>query len=117
MSAVDLQVAHHLIDALLMLGFAEAGQVRVKRGDGRTGVAQIDLELAEVLPILKQMRRVGMAKAVNMRCLLDAASLEGQAESSLQSRAAHRLGSGRRFLTSSLTFARKEQHGIAMSLP
>jgi len=44
-----------------MLGFAQAGQVRVKGGDDRTLVAEVDLDLTEVLPLLQQMRRVGMA--------------------------------------------------------
>jgi len=45
-----------------MLGFAEAGQVRVDGGHDRATVAEIDLNLAEVLALLEQMRRVGMAQ-------------------------------------------------------
>ena len=45
-----------------MLRFAQAGQVRVNGGDDRALVAQIDLDLAEVLPLLQQVRRVGVSK-------------------------------------------------------
>ena len=45
-----------------MLGFAQAGQVRVNGGDDRAAVAEVDLNLAEVLALLQQMRRVGVAQ-------------------------------------------------------
>ena len=49
-----------------MLGFAEAGQVGVNGGDGRALVAQIDLNLTEVLPLLQQMGRVGVAQRIRI---------------------------------------------------
>jgi hypothetical protein len=36
--------------------------MRVERGHDRTLVAQIDLELTEVLALFEQVRRVGMAQ-------------------------------------------------------
>jgi hypothetical protein len=44
-----------------MLGFAEAGQVRIDDGGRGTLVAEVDLDLAQVLPLLKKMRRVRMS--------------------------------------------------------
>ena len=43
-----------------MLGFAEAGQVGIDGGDDRTLVAEVDLDLTEVLPALKKVGRVRM---------------------------------------------------------
>ena len=54
MSQRALEVAHEPVQAFLMLGFAEAGQVRVA-GHGRALVAQIDLDLAEVLALLQEV--------------------------------------------------------------
>jgi hypothetical protein len=62
MSALGLEVAHHLIDALLVLSFAEASQVRVERGDRRVAVTEIDLELAQVLALLKEVRGVRVSQ-------------------------------------------------------
>jgi hypothetical protein len=107
MSALGLEVAHHLIDALLVLGFAEAGQVRVEGGDGRIGVAEIDLELTEVLPVLKKIGGVGMAQRVHVRVFFDAAGLESQAEASLQGGPTQRAGSGGRSGASAATFGRE----------
>jgi hypothetical protein len=45
-----------------MLRFAQTGQVRVNGGDDRALVAQIDLDLAEVLSLLQQVRRVGVSQ-------------------------------------------------------
>lgn len=55
------EIVHEAIQEFLMLGFAEAGQVGVEGGDDRTFVSEIDLNLAEVLPLLQQMRGVGMS--------------------------------------------------------
>ena len=44
-----------------MLSLTEAGQVRIDGGDRRTLVAEVDLDLAQVLPLLQKVRRVGMA--------------------------------------------------------
>src|SRR5438128_11672418 len=56
------EIGHELIEPFLMLGFAQAGQVRVNGGDDRAAVAEVDLNLAEVLALLQQMRRVGVAQ-------------------------------------------------------
>ena len=37
-----------------MLGLAETGQVGVEGGDGRALVAEVDLDLAEVLALFEQ---------------------------------------------------------------
>jgi len=54
-----------------MLGFAQTGQVRVNGGDDRAAVAEVDLNLAEVLALLQQMRRVGVAQRVDVRLLAE----------------------------------------------
>ena len=84
MCAVGLEIAHEVVDAFLVLSFAEARQMRVEGGDGRIAVTEINLDLTEVLALLKEVRGVGMAKGVDVRGLLDAAGLEGQAEGALQ---------------------------------
>ena len=61
MSALELEVAHESIDSLLMLSLTEAGQVRVEGGDGRVLMAEIDLDLAQVLALLKEVSRVRVA--------------------------------------------------------
>ena len=71
-----------------MLGLTEAGQVRIDGGDDRATVAEIDLNLAKVLALLEQMRRVGMAQGMDVRGLGDGAALEGQTEGALE-RGAH----------------------------
>ena len=60
MSEGVLEVAHELIQPLLMLCFAEAGQVRVESRRHGTLVAQIDLNLAEVFALLQEVSGVGM---------------------------------------------------------
>ena len=67
-----------------MLGFAQTGQVGVNGGDDRTLVTQIDLDLAEVLALLQQMRRVGMSQGMDVRLLGDGAGFEGQTEGALE---------------------------------
>lgn len=68
-----------------MLGLAEARQVGVNGRDHRTLVAEVDLDLAQVLTLLQQVRRVGMPEGVDVRVFGDAAGLERQAEGPLQS--------------------------------
>jgi hypothetical protein len=116
MSALGLEVAHHLIDALLVLGFAEAGQVGVESGDHRTLVAEIDLKLTEVLTLLKEMGSITVAKCVRMGVFGDAARFQGQAKGFLQSGMGHGFARGGRALTI-VTFAREEQSGMAMGFP
>src|SRR4051794_37563796 len=116
MSGGQLEVAHELIDPLLVLGLAETGQVRVERGHRRALMPQIDLELAQVLTLLKKVRGIRMSQRVDVGCFLNAAGFEGEAKAPLQSRAAHRLGGGRGSLPGSLAFAREQEGGMAMGL-
>ena len=99
-----------------MLGFAQAGQVRVKGGDGRALVAQIDLNLTEVLSLLQQMSRVGVAQRMDVGWLGEAAGLERQTKRALQRRAAHRLGGGAR-AQSAMTLGGKEQDWMTVGFP
>ncbi len=99
-----------------MLGFAEAGQVSIDGGDQRTFMAEVDLDLAQVLALLKQMRGVGMTQGVDMSRLGDAAGFEGQAESPLERGAAHRFGGGAG-AQAAVAFGWKEQAGVAMTFP
>ena len=90
--------------------------MRVERGDDRTFVAQIDLELAEVLALFQQVRRVGMAQGVDVRGFFHAAGPERQTKGPLQRGARHRRGSRGRALAA-VTLGGKEQRGMAMRLP
>ena len=99
-----------------MLGLAEAGQVRVNDGGDRALVAEVDLDLAEVLALLQQVRRIRMAQGVDVRRLFDAAGLEGKAESALQRGTAHRFGGGAGALAA-VALGGKEQCGMAMRFP
>ena len=47
-----------------MLSFAEAGQMRIEGRDRRTLVAEVDLDLAQVLTLLQQMGRVAVAQSI-----------------------------------------------------
>ena len=67
-----------------MLGFAQAGQVRVDGGDDRALVAEVDLDLAQVLALFEHVRGVGMAQGVDMSFFFDAAGFEGQTEGALK---------------------------------
>jgi hypothetical protein len=99
-----------------MLGLAEARQVRVDGGDQRTFVAEVDLDLAEVLPLLEQVRGVTVAQRVDMRGLFHAAGIEGEAEGALQRGAAHRFEGGAGPLTA-MAFGGKEPRGMAVGFP
>lgn len=99
-----------------MLGFAQTGQVGVNGGDDGTPVAQIDLNLAEILALLQHVRRVGMAQRVDVRVFGDGAGLEGQTEGALQGGAAHRFGGGAGS-PSTVTFGGKEQGRMAVRFP
>lgn len=61
MSGLGLEVAHELIQAFLMLRLTEAGQVGVEGSHLGIGMAEIDLELTEVLAALKKMGGVRMS--------------------------------------------------------
>lgn len=99
-----------------MLGFAQARQVRVNGGNDRALVAQINLDLTQVFPLLQQMGRVGVAQRMNVRPLGDAAGFEREAEGPLQRGAAHRFGSGARPQTA-VTFGGKEPGRMPVRFP
>jgi hypothetical protein len=61
MGALALEIAHELIEAFLVLSFAQARQVRVNRRHGRAFVAEIDLDLTEVLALFQEVRGVRMS--------------------------------------------------------
>jgi len=62
------------------------------------------------------MGRVGVAQRMHMSIFFDAALLQGQAKSPLQSRAAHRfVGRGRALAI--MPFGRKEPDGVAVGFP
>jgi hypothetical protein len=99
-----------------MLGFTQARQVRVNRGGHRAFVTEVDLNLTEVLALLQQVRRVGVAQGVDVRRLFDATGLEGQAEGPLQRGAAHRFSGGGGPQTA-VTFGGKKQRRMTMTFP
>lgn len=111
-----LEVAHELIQSLLMLGFAEAGQVGVDGGDDGAFVAEVDLDLTEVLALFEKVGGVGMAQGMDMGCFFDAAGVQSEPESALQSGAIDRLGGGA-CAQATVTLGGKEPLGMAMGLP
>lgn len=99
-----------------MLSLAQARQVRIDGGDDWALVAEVDLDLAEVLALLKQMRRVAVPQRMDVRGLLDAAGLEGQTEAALQRGAADGFGGGGGALAT-VAFGGEEQRGMTMRFP
>lgn len=79
-------------------------------------MAQVDLDLAKVLALLKQMGGVGVTQGMDVRVLLHTAGFEAEAEGALQRGAAHRLEGGGGALAA-VTFGGEEQRGMTMSLP
>jgi hypothetical protein len=90
--------------------------VRVNGGDDRALVAEIDLDLAEVLALLEQVRGVRMAQGMDVRRFGDAGGQEGQAEGALERGAGHRLGCGAR-PASAVPLGGKEQDRMAVRFP
>ena len=99
-----------------MLGLAQARQVRVDGGDQRAFVAEVDLDLAEVLALFEQVRGVRVSQSVNVRGLFDAAGLEREPEGALQRGAAHGFR-GRGRALSAVAFGGKEQRGMTVGFP
>jgi len=99
-----------------MLGFAQTGQVGIDGGDDWALVAEVDLDLTEVLALFQQVSGVGMAQRVNVGVLFDTAGLEREAEGPLQRGAAHRFGGGGGALAA-VAFGGKEQRGMTMAFP
>ena len=99
-----------------MLGLAQAGQVGVNGGDDGTLVAEVDLDLAQVLALFQQVGGVTVAQGVNVRVLFDAAGQEGQTEGALEGGAAQGFGGGGGALAG-MTPGRKEQRGMTVRFP
>ena len=111
-----LEIGHELIEALLMGGLGDAGQMGINGGSGWIGMAEVDLDLAQVFPLLQQMSGVGMAQAMDMAGLLDAALFESHAESTLDGAAVQGVEGGGSAL-SVATLGWEEQTGMTMGLP
>ena len=88
----------------------------VAGGDHGTGMAQVDLELAEVLALFQQMSGIAVPQAVNVGRFLNATGLEGQTEAALEGGAAHRFSGGRGALAA-VAFGGEEQLRMAVGLP
>jgi len=99
-----------------MLSLAQAGQMGVDDGGIGAFMAEVDLDLAEVFALLKQMRRVTVPQRMHVRGLLHAAGLEGQAEAALQRGVGHGFRGGGGSLTT-VAFAGEEQRGMTMRFP
>ena len=59
------EVGHEGIQAFLMLGATEGGQVGVDDGGGGALVTVVDLELAEVFPLFEQVGGIAVAQAMD----------------------------------------------------
>jgi hypothetical protein len=99
-----------------MLGFAEAGQVGVKGGDDGAFVAEVDLDLAEVLALFEEVGGVGMAQGVNVGGLFDTAGGQRQTEGALEGVAAQGFGGGGG-AQAGMTLGGEDQRGMAMGFP
>jgi len=99
-----------------MLRLAQAGQMRVDDGGVGAFMAEVDLDLAEVLALFEQMRGVTVPQRMHVRGLLHAAGLEGQAEAALQRGVGHGFRGGGGSLTT-VAFAGEEQRGMTMRFP
>src|SRR5229473_5559743 len=74
-SELGLEIAHEAFEPFLVLGLTETGQMGIDDGGRRTLMAEVDLNLAQVLPLLQKMGRVGMAQGMDVRLLFHAALL------------------------------------------
>lgn len=99
-----------------MLSFAETGQVGVDGRHRGALVAKVDLDLPEVLALLKQVRRVTVAQRVDVGVLFHTAGMKSQAEGPLKSRVMHRLGGGAGPLTA-VTLGGEQERGMTMGFP
>ena len=115
-SDLRLEIAHEALESFLVLCLTETGQVRVDDRGRRTFVAEVDLDLAQVLPLLQKMRCVRVTQRMHMGCLLDAALPQGQSKSPLERGAAHwMVGRGRAL--AAMSFGRKQPCGVLVSFP
>jgi len=110
------EIGHEGIQAFLMLGATETGQVGVDDGGGGTLVAEVDLELAEVFALFEQVSRVRVTQAMDMGLFLDATGVQGQAEGALEGGATHRFGGGGGPLAV-VSLGGEQEPGMAMGFP
>jgi len=111
-----LKIAHELVNAFLVLGLTKGGQMSINdRGNG-AAMSEVNLELAEVFPLLQQVRGVRVAQRMDMGVLGDATGLEGDAEGALKGGAADRL-LGRGSTEAPTSLGGKEQSSMAMGFP
>lgn len=99
-----------------MRRLGQTGQMRIDGGRDRADMAEVDLDLAQVLSLLKQVSRVTVAKRVDMSFLFDAALFECFAKSQLQGASVHRCG-GRGSSGSAPSSGREEEVWVTMSSP
>ena len=99
-----------------MLGFAEAGQVGVNDSGNGAFVAEVDLNLAQVLALFEQMGGVRVSECMDMGSLFNAAGGEGQAKSTLKGGAGHRRGGGGS-AQAAVAFGGKKEGRMAVGFP
>ncbi len=99
-----------------MLGFAQIGQVGIDDRRRGTLMAEVDLDLTQVLTPLQEMGRVTMAQRMDMSSLLEATGSPGQTEGPLQSTVLDRFGGGGCAL-SAMTFAGEKPQLVPMGFP
>ena len=87
----------------------------VRGADGR-GVAQVDLELAEVFALLQQVGGIAVAQRMNVGGLFDAAGAEGLAKAALKGGAVHGLG-GRGHALAAVALGREDKARVPMGAP
>jgi len=90
--------------------------VGVNGGDDRALVAEIDLNLAEVLALLQQVRCIRMTQGVDVRRFGDAGGQEGEPEGALERGAGHRFGRGAR-PASTVPLGGEEEGRMAVRFP
>ena len=99
-----------------MSGLGETGQMSIdSRGDW-TDVAEVDLDLTQVLPLLKQVSGVTVAQTMDMRGLADFAGVQSQTEGALEGGAVDGFGGGGRPVPA-LPLAWEKQGGMVVGLP
>ena len=99
-----------------MLGLAETGQVGVDDGGQGALMAEVDLDLAEVLALFQQVGGVRMTQRVDVGTLGDAAGFQGEAKGALEGGAAHRLRGGGCTLAA-VALGGEEEPGMLMGFP
>jgi len=99
-----------------MSRLGETGQMCVDGRRHRADMAEVDLDLTEVLSLLKQVSRVTVTQTVDMTGLLNGALFECFAKSQLQGASVHRCG-GRGSSGSAPSSGREEQVLVTMGSP